>query len=72
MQEGLAQLREFRYWRAEEIGRKLEKVGIADAFEGAKAFSSGPLIGRWLDHGNEQSEQTEPEKTSSGRGTPTN
>jgi len=46
LQDGLKTLREFRYWRAEEMGRKLEKVGIADAFEGAKAFSSGILIGR--------------------------
>jgi len=46
LQDGLAKLREFRNWRAEEIGRRLEKAGIADAFEGAKAFSNGILIGR--------------------------
>ena len=46
LQDGLAELRRFRDWRAEEMGRKLEKVGIMDAFEGAKAFSNGTLIGR--------------------------
>lgn len=46
LQDGLAGLREFRNWRAEEMGRRLEKVGITGAFEGAKAFSSGMLIGR--------------------------
>ncbi len=46
LQGGLAGLREFRNWRAEEMGRRLEKVGIIGAFEGAKAFSSGMLIGR--------------------------
>jgi len=43
---GLARLREFRDWRAEEIGRRLEKRGIAGAFEGARALSNGRLISR--------------------------
>ena len=46
LQDGLIELRNFRNWRAEEMGRRLEKVGISGAFEGAKAFSSGQLIGR--------------------------
>jgi predicted metal-dependent phosphoesterase TrpH len=43
---GLAGLREFRDWRAEEIGRRLARHGIEGAFEGALAYSNGRLIGR--------------------------
>ncbi|MES9856766.1 MAG: PHP domain-containing protein [Sedimenticola sp.] len=43
---GLIRLREFRQWRAEEIGRRLEKEGISGAYEGAKALSNGQLISR--------------------------
>lgn len=43
---GLESLRAFRSWRAEEIGRRLDKAGYAGAFEGAKALSNGRLIGR--------------------------
>lgn len=43
---GLARLVGYRKWRAEEIGRRLAKVGIENAFEGAKAFSNGRLVGR--------------------------
>jgi predicted metal-dependent phosphoesterase TrpH len=43
---GLSRLHEFRQWRAEEIGRKLEKAGIADAYEGARSFAEGRLISR--------------------------
>jgi predicted metal-dependent phosphoesterase TrpH len=46
LQAGLAGLRAFRDWRAEEIGRRLAKCGIAGAFEGARALSGGTLIGR--------------------------
>ncbi len=46
LQEGLEGLREFRVWRAEEIGRRLEKAGIPHGFAGAKARSNGRLIGR--------------------------
>lgn len=46
LQAGLAGLRRFRDWRAEEMGRRLEKKGIAGAFDGAKALSGGTLIGR--------------------------
>jgi len=43
---GLAGLREFRDWRAEEIGRRLARHGIDGAFEGAFAYSNGRLISR--------------------------
>lgn len=46
LRDGLAGLAEYRDWRAREIGRRLAKAGIEDAFEGAKAFSNGRLIGR--------------------------
>ena len=46
LQQGLAGLRSFRDRRAVEIGRRLEKSGIPDAFEGARAFSNGRLISR--------------------------
>lgn len=46
LQKGLARLREFRDWRAEEIGRRLAKRNIDGAFEGAKALSNGRLISR--------------------------
>jgi len=46
LQTGLAELRTFRAWRAEEIGARLAKHGIADAYEGAREFSNGTLIGR--------------------------
>ena len=46
LDRGLARLREFRDWRAEEIGRRLAKHGIDGAFEGALGFSNGRLISR--------------------------
>ena len=46
MQEGLAGLRRFRDWRAEEIGRRLARHGIERTLEGARALSHGPLISR--------------------------
>ena len=46
LQAGLAGLRAFRDWRAEEMGRRLAKNGIDGAFEGARALSGGILIGR--------------------------
>jgi len=63
LQDGLATLRQFRNWRAEEMGRRLAKVGISDAFEGARALSSGVLIGRChfarflVKHGHAESEK---------------
>jgi predicted metal-dependent phosphoesterase TrpH len=46
LQQGLAGLRAFREWRAEEIGRRLAKDGIADTYERARALSNGRLISR--------------------------
>lgn len=46
LQAGLAGLRTFRDWRAEEIGRRLEKAGFSGVFERARAHSNGRLIGR--------------------------
>lgn len=46
LRAGLARLLEYRAWRAEEIGRRLAKHGIAGAYEGARALSNGRLIGR--------------------------
>lgn len=46
LQQGLAGLREFRIWRAVEIGERLERHGIKDALAGARSFSSGGLISR--------------------------
>lgn len=46
LQQGLQRLREFRDWRAEEIGRRLAKHGIDDAYAGAKQYASGTLISR--------------------------
>ena len=46
LQAGLTDQRTFRDWRAEEIGKRLDKHGIAGAYEGAKALSNGRLISR--------------------------
>lgn len=46
LQDGLARLREFRVWRAEEIGRRLDKAGIPDATAGARARSRCGLVSR--------------------------
>ncbi|WP_296703183.1 PHP domain-containing protein [Thiocapsa sp. UBA6158] len=46
LQTGLSRLLAYRGWRAEEIGRRLAKQGIEGAYDGAKAFSNGRLIGR--------------------------
>jgi len=43
---GLQRLLDYRRHRAEEIGRRLAKEGIEGAFEGAKSFSNGRLVGR--------------------------
>ncbi len=44
--DGLAELSAYRRRRAEAIGRRLSEEGIEGAFEGARAFSNGRLIGR--------------------------
>lgn len=46
LQQGLARLREFRQWRAEEIGRRLQKKKIEGAYEGAAALAKGAIISR--------------------------
>lgn len=46
LQQGLEKLVEFRDWRAEEIGRRLEKAGVHGAFEGARKLSNGRLLSR--------------------------
>ncbi|HHC72365.1 MAG TPA: PHP domain-containing protein [Thiotrichales bacterium] len=46
LQAGLQRLREFRQWRAEEIGRRLAKHGIPGAWEGARRLATGAIVGR--------------------------
>lgn len=46
LQTGLARLMAFRAWRAEEIGRRLARHGIDDAYAGARALARGRLVGR--------------------------
>jgi predicted metal-dependent phosphoesterase TrpH len=46
LQQGLARLRAFREWRAEEIGRRLAKAGIEDATAGARRHARQGLVSR--------------------------
>lgn len=46
LQAGLDRLRDFRHWRAEEIGRRLEKHGVREAFAGARALAQGKGVSR--------------------------
>ncbi len=46
LQAGLARSREFRNWRAEEMGRRLAKHGIEGAYEGALRRCRGRIISR--------------------------
>ena len=46
LQAGLRSLQAFRDWRAEEIGRRLAKVGIGGAFEAARALAQGRIVSR--------------------------
>lgn len=46
LQTGLESLREFRDWRAGEIGRRLAQRGIDGAYEGAQALARGRIISR--------------------------
>lgn len=47
LNQGLAVLRDFRVWRADEIGRRLLRdAGIADATAGARQFAKGGLLSR--------------------------
>lgn len=43
---GLRRLREFRDWRAEEMGTRLLKAGIPGALEGARHFAGNGLVSR--------------------------
>jgi len=44
--ERLESICEYRLWRAQEIGRRLEQKGISGAFAGASALAGGGLIAR--------------------------
>jgi predicted metal-dependent phosphoesterase TrpH len=46
LQEGLRGLLAFRDWRAEEIGRRLAKAGISDAWRGAARLRQGRILSR--------------------------
>ncbi|MEJ2347500.1 MAG: PHP domain-containing protein [Gammaproteobacteria bacterium] len=46
LQRGLAGLRAFRRWRAQEIARRLDKAGIPGAEEGARRYAGGAIVGR--------------------------
>jgi predicted metal-dependent phosphoesterase TrpH len=46
LQQGLESLCDYRHWRAQEIGQKLHKKGIAGAYEGACQLATGALVGR--------------------------
>ena len=46
LQAGLSGLREFRNWRAEEIGRRFARAGIPGCFEGARKLARGSIVGR--------------------------
>lgn len=46
LQAGLARIREYRNWRAEEMGRRLAKHGIHGAFEAAAKLAQGKIISR--------------------------
>jgi len=46
LQQGLRSMRDFRVGRAEDMARRLEKVGISGALEGAKKYASEVMLGR--------------------------
>lgn len=46
LQQGLERLREFRNWRAEEMGRRLARHGIEGAYEAARDKAKGRIISR--------------------------
>jgi len=46
LQAGIKKLQDHRVWRAEEIGRKLEKAGIPGGLEAAKRLAKGNIISR--------------------------
>ena len=46
LQQGLAEIREYRRERAVKIAQRLEKSGIKGAYEGASQFASPVMLGR--------------------------
>lgn len=46
LRTGLISLQTFRDWRAEEIGRRLDKAGIEGAYAGARRLASGRIVSR--------------------------
>ncbi len=46
LEAGLAGLRAFREWRAEEIGQRLAKHGIPGAYAGARRLARGAIVSR--------------------------
>jgi 3',5'-nucleoside bisphosphate phosphatase len=46
LQDGLAELCAFRDWRAEEIGRRLDRAGIGGCYEGARKLAQGSIVSR--------------------------
>ena len=46
LRAGLDSLQGFRDWRAEEIGRRLDKAGITGAYAGARRLASGRIVSR--------------------------
>lgn len=46
LQNGLGKLRDYRRGRAVEIGKRLEKAGIAGAYQGASQYASETMLGR--------------------------
>lgn len=46
LNQGLAKLRAFRDWRAEEMGRRLAKHGIEGAWEAARSMARGRIVSR--------------------------
>jgi len=46
MQQGLARLREFRHWRAQEMDRRLCKKNISGALEHVSAHARGTILSR--------------------------
>jgi predicted metal-dependent phosphoesterase TrpH len=63
LQIGLTNMRKFRDWRAEEIGRDLERHGITGAYIGAMKYAAGSIISRThfarflIEHGHAQDMQ---------------
>lgn len=46
LQQGLERLRQFRDWRAEEIGRRLARHNLHGTYEAARALARGRIVSR--------------------------